>query len=188
MWEWVTRLACADKVHHVPDVVNVAIGVNLLLPVASSFLKCLLDGLEVEPEKIVENHFYGQTVTSGELQEIAVAAQAIEIERSKCSPLAWGWWIADLLAACAGIGLLLSGLADHVGVLCLLLFLPAILAMGLAVVKYSKLRKNFLGVIDRVKKQAAARKKGASSYVVNYVKKCEAAIKRNSGGRKKQTS
>lgn len=188
MWELVTRLACADKVHHVPDVVNVAIGVNLLLPVASSFLKCLLDGLEIEPEKIVEKHFYNQAVTSDELEEIAVAAQAIEIERAKCSPLAWGWWIADIVTACVGIWILLGGLADHVGVLCLLLFLPAILAVVRAVGKYMRLRKKFLGVIDRVKTQTAARKKGESSYVANYVKECEAAIKRNSGGRKKKSS
>ena len=185
MWGWVASFACADKVHHVADVVNLAVGVNLLLPVASSFLKCFLDGLEIEPEKIVEKHFDNQAVTSGELEEIAVAAQAIEIEKAKSSPLAWWWWVADLLTACFGIWLLLSGKVDQVGVLCLGLFLPAILAVILAVVKYVWLRKRFFGVIGKVKKQVATRKKGESSYVKNYVKKCNAAIKRNGNGRKK---
>lgn len=185
MWDWFADIACADKVHHVADVVNVAIGVNLLLPVASSFLKCFLDGLEIEPEKIVERHLDNQAVTSGELEEIAVAALAIETEKNKSSPLAWGWWVADIAATFAGIWLLLSGLVDCVGLWCLLLFLPACLAIGWAITKYKKLRKTFQNVIDKVKKQVATRKKGESSYVKNYVKKCNAAIKRNSNGRKK---
>lgn len=188
MWGWLASLACADKVHHVADVVNVAIGVNLLLPVASSFLKCFLDGLDIEPEKIVEKHLDNQSVTSDGLEEIAVAAQAVEAERSKGSPLAWWWWVADVVAACVGIWLLLSGLVDRVGLWCLLLFLPSLLAIGLAVLKYLSLRRKFFSIIGKVKSQAAARKKCESAYVKDYVKKCKAAINRNGNGRKKATS
>ena len=172
-------------VHHVADVVAMAVGINLLFPVASSFLKCFLDGIEIEPEKIVEKYFENQSVTPEELQEVAIAAKAISDERSKCSPLAWGWWLADAIAACIGILLLLSGWEDYVGLWCLLLFLPVFLAIGWAITKYKKLRETFLTVIDKVKKQVATRKKGESSFVKNYVKKCNAAIKRNSNGRKK---
>ncbi len=181
MPEWVASIACADKVYHVADVVNIAIGVNLLLPVASSFLKCFLDGLEIAPEKIAEKHLGNQDVTPDELAEIAVAAQAIENEREKCNPLAWWWWLADLLAACAGLVLLLTGWVDKIGLWSLFLFLPSCLAIGLSVRKYLKLRNNFLGVIARVKELSATRKKTASSYVKNYVNNCKKAIKKTSG-------
>lgn len=183
MQEWFSFIACVDKVHHVADVVNIAIGVNLLLPVASSFLKCFLDGLEIEPGKIVEEHFRNVDVTPGEIEEIAVVAQAIEVEKAKCNPLAWRWWILDSLAACAGIVLLLTGWVDKIGLWCLFLFLPSCLAIGLSVRKYVKLRRNFLGIIARVKEQSATRKKTASSYVKNYVKKCNATIKKKTGKR-----
>ena len=106
---YIASLFRDGTVHHVSDVVNMAIGINLLFPVASSFLKCFLDGIEIEPEKIVEKYFENQSVTSEELQEVAIAAKSISDERTKCSPLSWGWWLADAIAACIGILLLLSG-------------------------------------------------------------------------------
>ena len=172
-------------VHHVSDVVNMAIGINLLFPVASSFLKCFLDGIEIEPEKIVEKYFENQSVTSEELQEVAIAAKSISDERTKCSPLSWGWWLADAIAACIGILLLLSGWEDRVGLWCLLLFLPALLAIVRSVLRYRSLRKSFFSVVDKVKDKIAARKKCDSSFVKNYVKECKSAIKKSNGGRKK---
>lgn len=182
---WFEFLACAEQVHHVADVVNLAIGVNLLFPVASSFLKCFLDGLEIEPEKIAEKYLDNQSATSGDLEEIAVAAQAVVIERTKGCPLAWGWWVADLLTAGLGIFLLLSGWVDRIGLWCLLLFLPACIAISRSILKYRKLRSDFLGVVEEVKNRASARKKCGTPYVKEYVKKCENAIKRNQGGKKK---
>lgn len=184
---WFTFIACVDKVHHVPDVVNLAIGVNLLFPVASSFLKCFLDGIEIEPEKIAEKYLDNQSASSSEIEEIAVAAQSVEIERSKCSPLAWGWWLIDFLTACAGIVILLTGWADNIGLWCLFLFLPACLAIGRSVYKYRKLRNDFLHVIAKVKQQVATRKKCDTPYVQNYVKKCKGTLNKNASGRKKST-
>lgn len=184
MPEWFSSITCIDKIHHVPDVVNLAIGVNLLFPVASSFLRCFLDGLEVDPKKIVERYLDNQAATSSELEEIAVAALAIEVERSKCSPLAWGWWLMDFLVACAGVLLLLTGWVDSIGLLCLLLFLPACLAVGLSVRKYKKLRKDFLDAIARVKTQITTRQKCDSPFVKDFVKKCQTTIKQNRGRKK----
>lgn len=109
MFEWLSVVACADKVHHVSDVVNIAIGINLLFPVASSFLKCFLDGLEIDPGIIAEKYLGNLSATSGELEEIAVAAHAVEVERSRCSPLSWKWWLADFITACVGMTILLAG-------------------------------------------------------------------------------
>ena len=172
-------------VHHVADVVNMAVGINLLFPVASSFLKCFLDGVEIEPERIVEKYFENQSVTSEELQEVAIAAKAISDERTKCSPLAWGWWLADAIAAGIGILLLLSGREDCIGLWCLLLFLPALLAIILSVWRYRALRKSFFRVINKVREKIATRKKCDSPFVKNYVKKCKSTIKHSCSGRKK---
>ena len=162
-----------------------AVGVNLLFPVASSFLKCFLDGIEIEPEKIVEKYFDNQAVTPEELQEVAIAAKAVSDERTKCSPLAWGWWLADAITAGIGILLLLSGWEDCVGLWCLLLFLPAVLAIVRSVWRYRSLRKSFFCVVDKVKESIATRKKCDSPFVKDYVKKCSAVIKRNRGAKKK---
>lgn len=166
------------------DVVNVAVGINLLFPVASSFLKCFLDGIEIEPEKIVEKYFENQSVTSDELQEVAIAAKAICDERAKCTPLAWGWWLIDCLTACSGILLLLTGWVDEIGLWCLLFFLPACLAIGWSVHKYRKLRNDFLEAIEKVKAQINTRKKCESPFVNEFVKKCQMTIKQNRGRKK----
>jgi len=167
-------------VHHVSDVVNMAVGVNLLFPVASSFLKVFLDGLEIDPEKIAEKYLDNQSATSGELVEIAVAAYAVKTERSRCSPLAWWWWLIDFLTACVGISILLTGREECFGLWCLLLFIPACTAIAYSVWKYRKLRKNFLGIINKVKKQVATRKTIDSTYVQNYVKQCKGTLKKHS--------
>lgn len=187
MIEWFSVAACADKVHHVSDVVNIAIGINLLFPVASSFLKCFLDGLEIDPEKIAEKYLGNLSATSGELEEIAVAAHAIEVERSRCSPLSWWWWLIDFIAACSGIAILLAGWDACVGLWCLLLFVPVCLAIFLSVKKYRKLKKDFFSTIEKVKKQVATRKECDSPYVKDFVKKCNGKIKKNGGGRKKSS-
>lgn len=188
MFEWISVAACANNVHHVSDVVNIAIGINLLFPVASSFLKCFLDGLEIDPEVIAEKYLGNLSATSGELEAIAVAAHAIEIERSRCSPLSWRWWLADLIAACIGMTILLAGWDACVGLWCLLLFLPVCLAIYRSVKKYRKLKKDFFNAIEKVKKQVATREESDSPYVKDYVKKCKGSIKKSGNGRKKSAT
>ena len=166
------------------DVVNIAIGINLLFPVASSFLKCFLDGLEIDPEIIAEKYLGNLSATSGELEEIAVAAHAVEVERSRCSPLSWRWWLADFIAACIGILILLSGWDERIGLWCLLLFIPVSLAIFCPVKKYRKLKKDFFNAIEKVKNQVATRKESDSPYVKGYVKKCQNTLKQNRGRKK----
>ena len=174
-----------SSAQHVSDVVNIAIGLNLLLPVASSFLKSLLDGVEIDPEKIVARHFKGKDASSNELTEIAVAAQAIEEERAKRIPLAWGWWIADAVAALTGIFLLLTGWVDHVGLWCLILFLPIVIAIACSVCKFINLKSRFQDVVDKASRQAESREKSNSAYVRSYTDKCNRALKKLNRSRTK---
>lgn len=181
-------LAClppgVHSAQHVSDVVTIAIGLNLLLPVASSFLKCLLDGVEIDPEKIMDSNFKDRDATSEELTEIAVAAQAIEEEKAKCNPLSWGWWIFDVFAAVAGIAILLSGWVDHIGLWCLLLFVPVVTAIVCSGGKYIRLKRKFKTVLAKTKRQSESRAKSGSAYVKNYTDKCKKALKKHSSAKK----
>ncbi|MBR6734056.1 MAG: hypothetical protein IKL96_06625 [Kiritimatiellae bacterium] len=165
-------------VKHAADVVDIAIGLNLIMPVASSLLRFFLDGIEIAPERIPEKYFDGKDLTSENLTNIAVAAQEIERERQKCSPLAWKWWFIDIATASAGIWLLLSGVVDRVGIWCLGLFLPAVLATGCAAIKYARIRGRFMRAIDTAKKQAESRDKSNSVYVKAYTDRCKKALKK----------
>ncbi|MBE6395571.1 MAG: hypothetical protein E7046_01025 [Lentisphaerae bacterium] len=165
-----------NTAQHVSEVVSIAIGLNLLLPVASSFLKCLLDGIEIEPSKIIENDFNGRCPTPEDLTKIAVAAQEIELERSKCCPLSWRWWTADCIFAIVGILLLLFGWVDSIGFHCLWLFTPVVAAVVHSIWKYAGLKNDFNAAVKSAKSNSEHQKKKNSAFVKNYVESCSASI------------
>lgn len=152
---------CWAANRHLSDVVGIAVGVCILLPVAPTFLKRFLEDIDIDAERITKRHFREQKhVRQPDLERIAVCAKAIEDEKRRCNPLAWGWMVIDVVSAAIGILLLWSGLVEFAGKWVILLFLPPVGAVACSYSRYLRLRHGLTKAIEDVKRQVEARADG----------------------------
>lgn len=126
-----------DFVSYASDVVCVSIGANLLLPVAPAIMSRFFRGIEVDPDKIVDQNFSEDIqsyLTDKDLGKIGSKAVSISRRQQLGQNDVPGlfWRVLDVGFAILGVFLLWSGwVADK----CIapwipLLFLPVIVAAG----------------------------------------------------------
>lgn len=125
-----------DFASHASEVVCVAIGTNLLLPVAPEIMFRFFRGIETNPDKIIGRNFSEDIqsyLDDKDLQKIGETAVSIRHRQTKEKDApGLGWRVADVVFAVLGVFLLWSGLIDNtwVALLCPLLFAPAVIATG----------------------------------------------------------
>lgn len=121
---------------HVSDVVCVSIGANLLLPVAPTIMSRFFSGIEVDPDRIIEQNFSEELrsyIKDDDIRRIGKMAVAIKRRQDKGekSP-GLLWRVLDVLFALIGVFLLWSGWVDCPAVAkwAPLLFIPVLVAAG----------------------------------------------------------
>ena len=119
---------------HASDVVCVAIGVDLLLPIAPAIMGRFLSGIKLDPKEIVRDKFGGLSKFLDDDDLTDLGKIVVQINRDKCkcqSSPGLGWRIFDVAFAIAGIFLLWSGWIDDKAIAkwSSILFLPAVLAV-----------------------------------------------------------
>lgn len=125
-----------DFVKHASEVVCVSIGANLLLPVAPTIMGRFFSGIEVDPDKIIEQNFSEELrsyIKDGDIRRIGKSAVAIKRRQDKGydSPGLF-WRVMDVVFALIGVVLLWTGWIDHpfVARKTLWLFSPVLIAAG----------------------------------------------------------
>lgn len=185
------HLPAFDLTRHASEVVCVAIGINLLLPVAPAIARRFFDGIDVDPDKIIGKKFRADLqdfLDEKDIQKIGVCAVSIMHRQSKrdASP-GLAWRILDVLFACIGVFLLWSGWIDNpcVAKFCALLFIPPLVAAGwpFACFLCAFLRLNFHVAMASFhawrKKRRIGRKKNVDATgaeIDDFVEKAKAAI------------
>ena len=124
-----------DHVANAANLVCVAIGANLLLPVAPSIMGRFFDGIEIDADKIVTNKFgdVRKYVCEDDIADIRTIASSVKRRREACQKNPGLLWrIVDVLFAVAGIVLLWLGWTkdETVAAWCPILFLPLLIAAG----------------------------------------------------------
>lgn len=124
-----------DHVANAANLVCVAIGANLLLPVAPSIMGRFFDGIEIDADKIVTNKFgdVRKYVCEDDIADIGTIASSVKRRREACQKNPGLLWrIVDVLFAVAGIVLLWLGWTkdETVAAWCPILFLPLLIAAG----------------------------------------------------------
>ncbi len=121
---------------HASDMVCASIGANLLLPVAPTIMSRFFSGIEVDPDKIIEQNFSEELrsyIKDDDIRRIGKRAVAIKRRQDKGenSPGLF-WRVLDVVFASVGVFLLWSGWVDCPAVAkCTpLLFLPVLVAAG----------------------------------------------------------
>lgn len=123
-------------VAHASDVVCVSIGANLLLPVAPTIMSRFFSGIEVDPDKIIEQNFSEELrsyIKDDDIRRIGKRAVMIKRRQDKgASAPGLFWRVLDVVFASIGVLLLWSGWVDRPAVAkwALLLFLPVLVAAG----------------------------------------------------------
>lgn len=125
-----------DFIAHASDVVCVSIGANLLLPVAPAIMSRFFSGIEVDPDRIIEQNFSEELrsyIRDDDIRRIGKMAVAIKRRQYRGENFPGLLWrILDVMFALIGVFLLWSGWVDCPAVAkwALLLFLPVLVAAG----------------------------------------------------------
>ena len=174
------------------EMVCVAIGTNLLLPVAPSIMGRFLNGIEVDPEAIIKKKFSDvkKHIDDSDLRKIGKIAASIDSRKDQCSKApGLRWRLLDIGFAALGVFLLWSGWAkdNDFAAWLPLLFLPAAFAAGypfacfLLALGHMKLAINWARWKAKRRKAKAAKAKNASDDVKisTFIAKARAAIEEN---------
>lgn len=146
-----------------PELVCVAIGVNLLFPVAPVILGKLLPSLETDVNKLFKDAQKGQFLVERDVADLKAVFDEILKERERCSSSKFGWPVWDGIAVVLGVVLLWSGLVDFFGGWCVLLFLPGIAAVVHAWRRFYLLKKKHSKVVKSVGARVRVRMEDAKS-------------------------
>ena len=125
-----------NLVKHAPEVVCVAIGTNLLLPVAPAIMHRFFRGIEVDPDKIIKKNFSKDIrayIGEKSLRKIGEHVESVRRRQAEGRDApGLGWRVADVAFAILGVFLLWSGWIDDdlVAKFCPLLFAPPMIAAG----------------------------------------------------------
>lgn len=179
-----------DFVKHASEVVCVAIGANLLLPIVPSILRNMMSSIETDPEKIAKTKFKDliEYISEDDLKHVGKVAKTVQakIEECRCGQ-GWGWKTAELATAAFGVFMLWSNWIKEpfMAKWCIVLFLPPIAVVAIAYACYRGMRKSFDDEIqktisnarDAKKKREEEKKIDNDEFVIDYVDKIRNAAK-----------
>lgn len=116
-----------------PEVVCVAVGANLLFPIAWRFTSALTRALSTDAARIVTKKFrrYKRHIRDSDVETIGLCAELIRQEQRDArrgQPRLY-WILLDTLGVAAGVIALWTGAAKYVGAYSALFFLPIYLAV-----------------------------------------------------------
>lgn len=157
-----------------PELVCVAIGVNLLFPATPVILNKLLQNLTTNTD-IVFRELLGNItfLRERDIQELRDLSDQISKERSRCAVNWVSWPITDVVFAIIGVLLLWTGFVDFVGGWCILLFIPATVAAIQAFLRLTCLKKKSKETFSRIRNRIRVRKDDAAPTVVTPDKPTE---------------
>ena len=170
-----------NSVNHAAEVVCVAIGVNLLLPVAPNILKKYLEYIDTSASSIVKTRFAGvaEYLSDNDFKAIAVACKEVEERRKSCSRTpGTAWCFAEIFMVVVGVFLLWSNWIEQptVAKWCPLLFLPSVFAVTDPIFCYLKIRRPLSKAIkaalrnaEEAKRKRDSENAGNDEYIVGFV-------------------
>lgn len=177
-------------INHASEVVCVAIGANLLLPVAPSILKKYLDCVDTSASNIIKTKFKGVAdfLHDEDFKLIGVACKKVEDRRSRCNcKPGLKWYAAEILMAVLGVFLLWSNWVEQpiIAAWCPLLFLPVVFAVAWPYGCYAWLRWPLSRAIRISLKNAREAKRRCESeravnnddYIVDFVEEARQAAR-----------
>lgn len=146
------------------ELVCVAIGVNLLFPIAPNILQKFLRALKADTEKVFQG-LLGDVkfLRERDISELNELSTAILEEQKRCMEGKLGWPVIDVVAVIIGILLLWTGLVDFLGGWCILLFLPAVVAVIQAWWKYRPWKKRCKETASQIRMRIRVRREDAEA-------------------------
>ena len=151
-----------------PELVCVAIGVNLLFPVAPVILGKLLFALETDVDKLFKLAPEDQQfLAERDVAELHGVCDKITDERERCKKPAVKSLRWEISMIAAGVVLLWTGLVEPIGGWSIVLFIPGIVAVSVAWRRFCRLRDEHANVVSEVKKRIEVRMEDAKSKPLN---------------------
>lgn len=175
-------------IKHASEVVCVAIGANLLLPVAPNILKKYLEYVDTSASNIIKTKFVGLTdyLSDDDFKAMAIACKKVDDCRKRCNcPQGMKWCYAELITVPVGVFLLWSNWIENptIATWCPLLFLPVVLAVLCPYGCYVYFRRQLSRVVKTTLKNANKAKREQESenalnnndFIVSFVEEARQA-------------